>query len=128
MCLDKSLEGNGGPSGDVPLLYEGQHRLALWHRSGLSAIRATAAGDGLYDLDLFAGTGVLDKVTDVDDALVAGVGALEAGVMRLCGVVMILSRWVRGCARLSGVHSVFSLSVGQSRGVREHSPGSIISC
>ena len=79
-----------------PILYEGQHRLALWHRSGLSAIRATAAGDGLYDLDLFAGTGVLDKVTDVDDALVAGVGALEAGVMRLCGVVMILSRW--GCA------------------------------
>jgi len=42
---------------------------------------------------------------DVDDALVAGVGALEAGVMRLYGVVVILGRWVRGCARLSGVHS-----------------------
>jgi len=39
--------------------------------------------NGLEDLDLFAGTGVLDKVPDVDDALVASVGALEAGVMRL---------------------------------------------
>jgi hypothetical protein len=36
---------------------------------------------GLHDLDLFAGTGVLDKVPDVDDAIVAVVGA-----------IMILSR------------------------------------
>jgi hypothetical protein len=39
---------------------------------------AAAARDGLYDLDLFAGTGVFDKVPDVDDAIGAGVGALEA--------------------------------------------------
>ena len=57
---------------------------------GLSAIRAAAAGNGLDDLDLFAGTGVLDKVPDVDDAIGAGVGALEVGVVRLYGVVMIL--------------------------------------
>jgi len=68
---------------------------------GLSAIRATAARNGLVDLDLFTGTGVLDKVPDVDGALVAGVGALEAGVMRLYGVVVILGRLVRGCARLT---------------------------
>ena len=42
-------------------------------RPGLTSVRATAAGNGLYDLDLFAGTGVLDKVPDVDDPLVAGV-------------------------------------------------------
>ena len=36
---------------------------------GLSAIRATTAGNGLDDFDLFAGTGVLDKVPDVDDAI-----------------------------------------------------------
>jgi hypothetical protein len=51
---------------------------------GLSALRATAARDGLEDLYLFAGTGVLDKVPDVDDAIGAGVGA-----------IMFLSRWVR---------------------------------
>jgi hypothetical protein len=62
---------------------------------GLSAIRAATAGDGLYDLDLFAGTGVLDKVPDVDDAIVASVGALQAGVVRLYGVVVILGGWVR---------------------------------
>jgi hypothetical protein len=66
--------------------------VSLRHRS--RAIRAAATGNGLDDLDLFAGTGVLDKVPDVDDALVAGVGALEAGVMRLYGVVVILG-WVR---------------------------------
>jgi hypothetical protein len=60
-----------------------------------SFFRAAAAGNGLYDLGLFAGTGVLDKVPDVDDAIGAGVRALEAGVMRLYGVVMILGGWVR---------------------------------
>jgi hypothetical protein len=62
---------------------------------GLSAIRALAAGNGLDHFDLFAGTEVLDKVSDVDDALVAGVGALKAGVVRLYGVVVILSGSVR---------------------------------
>jgi hypothetical protein len=67
---------------------------------GLSAIRATAAWEGLEDLDLSACTGVLDKVPDVDDSLVADVGALKAGVTRLHGVVVILGRvrWV--CAKL----------------------------
>jgi len=101
---------------------------ALVIRVGLSAIRASPTRDGVHDLDLFASTGVLNKVPDVDDAISAGVGAFEASVMRLYSVVVILG-WVRvGCARPFGVHSVFSLSVGQSRGVREHSPGSIISC
>jgi hypothetical protein len=67
---------------------------------------AATAGNDRYYLDLFAATGVHDKVSDVDDALVTSVGAIEAGVMRLYGVVVILSRWVRvGCARLCGVHS-----------------------
>ena len=83
---------------------------------GLSAIRAT-----------FAGTGVLDKVPEVDDAIDTGVGAIEAGVMRLYGVVMILSRWVRGCARLCGVHEDCSFVV-RSRGGRRPSPGSMVSC
>jgi hypothetical protein len=75
---------------------------------------AAAAWHGLYDLDLFAATGVLDKVPDVDDTIVAGVGALEAGVMRLYGIVVILlGRWVRGCARLCGVHSFTSFPVGR---------------
>jgi hypothetical protein len=55
--------------------------------AGLSTIRATAAGSGLYDLDLLAGTGVLDKMPDVDDAIVAGVGALVMVVVRLSGWV-----------------------------------------
>ena len=52
---------------------------------------ASPTRHGLEDLDLFASTGVLDKVTDVHDALVAGVGALETRVVRLYGVVVILS-------------------------------------
>jgi hypothetical protein len=68
---------------------------------GLSAICAAAAGNGLYDLDLFAATRVLDKVPDVDVAICAGVVALEAGVMRFYGIVVILDRGVRvGCAKL----------------------------
>jgi len=49
---------------------------------GLSAIRAAAARNGLDDLNLFA---VLadDLVPDVDNAIGADVGALEAGVVRL---------------------------------------------
>ena len=65
---------------------------------GLSAIRAAAARDGLYDLDLFAGTGVLDKMPDVDDALEAGVGAF----------VLVVGGRVEGIAGWrypGGVHS-----------------------
>jgi hypothetical protein len=58
---------------------------------------AAAARNGLYDLDLFAGTGVLDKVPDVDDAIGAGVGMI---------LVVICSRWVRGLrGRLIHVNS-----------------------
>ena len=60
---------------------------------------ASPTRNGLDDFDLFAGTGVLDNMPDVDDAIVADVGALKAGVMRLYSVVLGLSRWVRvGCA------------------------------
>jgi hypothetical protein len=78
------------------------------YRGGLSTIRATAAGNGLDHLGLFTVVAV-DQMTDVDDALVAGVGtqALKAGVVRLYSVVVILNGWVRvGCARLFGVHSL----------------------
>jgi hypothetical protein len=47
-------------------------------RPGLLSVRTTAAGNGLYDFDLFAGTGVLDKVPDVDEAIGTGVGRSEA--------------------------------------------------
>jgi hypothetical protein len=40
--------------------------------------RALAARNGLEDFRLFVGTGILDKVPDVDDAIGAGVvGAIE---------------------------------------------------
>jgi hypothetical protein len=38
----------------------------------------SAAQDGLYDLDLFTSTGVLDKMPEVHDAISAGVRALQA--------------------------------------------------
>jgi hypothetical protein len=59
--------------------------------SRLLAGDTLAARDGLEDLDLFAGTGVLDNMPDVDDVLVAGVGALVLTVVLLGGWV----RWVR---------------------------------
>jgi hypothetical protein len=65
-----------------------------WAPYALAVFRALAAGHGLEDFRLFVGTGVLDKVPDVDDAIGTGVGALEANVMRLYGVV-ILGGWVR---------------------------------
>jgi hypothetical protein len=58
---------------------------------------ASPTRNGLDDLDLFAGV-TYDQAADEDDALVAGVRALEAGVMRLYGVVLLLAgcvRWVR---------------------------------
>jgi hypothetical protein len=73
---------------------------------GLSAIRAAAAGHAL----------VLDDAAKEHPAVYAGVGALEAGVVRLYGVVVLLgSGWVHvGCARLCGVHSVPPFSVGRA--------------
>ena len=75
--------------------------------AGLSAIRAAAARHALV-LDDLAIKVVLgfDNAAKEHPAVHAGVGALEAGVVRLYAVVVILGRWVRvGCARLSRVHS-----------------------
>jgi hypothetical protein len=77
--------------------------------AGLSTIRASPTRNGLDDLDLFAVV-TDDQMTDVDDALVAGVGALKAGVMRLNSVVGILSRWVR-MGWLDSVVSTVNLQV-----------------
>jgi hypothetical protein len=54
---------------------------------------ASATRHGLYDLDDVV---LVDQIADEDDAISAGVGALEAGVMRLYGVVVMLGGWVRG--------------------------------
>jgi hypothetical protein len=70
----------------------------------LAAIPAAAAGHSLYDLDLFAV--LFDHMADVDGAVVAGVGALEASVVGLYCVVVILGGWVRGCARLFVDHGI----------------------
>jgi len=68
---------------------------------GLSAIRASPTRDGVHDLGLFAGTGVLDKVPDVDNAIGAGVGALVLVEVE----IVISGSWVRmGCTRLLHVH------------------------
>jgi hypothetical protein len=84
---------------------------------GLSAIRAAAAWHALV-LDNLAIKVVLglDNAAKEHPAVNAGVGALEAGVMRLYGVVVILGgrvRWVRGrlihvnlLARLAGSRGV----------------------
>ena len=74
----------------------------------LRLVGTPAARYGFYTLDLIA---VLadDEMAEEDGAVHAGTGAqaLETGVVRLYGVVVILSRWVRvGCARLCGVHSL----------------------
>ncbi len=76
---------------------------------------ATAARNEVDDLYLFAGTGVLDKMPDVDDALYTGVGALEAGVMRLYGGVVIPGGWVRVVRYSHGVNLLVRLA--GSRGV-----------
>ena len=54
---------------------------------------ASPTRNGLYDLDLFAV--LFDQVPDVDDAIVAGVGTLQASVVRLYGVIVIFGGWVR---------------------------------
>ena len=63
----------------------------------LAAAAATVGGFPLL--------AVLVLVSNEDEALQAGVGALEAGVVRLYGVV-VLGGWVRGMrGRLLLVHS-----------------------
>src|ERR671911_113720 len=55
----------------------------------------------------------LDNAAKEHPAVHAGVGALEAGVVRLYAVVVIVSGWVRvGCARLCGVHEAPPLGPG----------------
>jgi hypothetical protein len=53
-------------------------------------------------LRLLARVRVEDDLAYADPAIVAGVGVLVL-------VVLLFGRWVRGCARLSGVHSSASL-------------------
>jgi hypothetical protein len=80
-----------------------RNQVAIFQTFGTVALAvvagATSARNGLEDLDLF--TVVADnEMTDEDGTIGAHVGALEAGIMRLYGVVLILSGWVRRCARL----------------------------
>jgi hypothetical protein len=89
-------------------------------RVGLSAIRAATARVGGFPL-----LAILVYVADEYPAANACVGALEAGIVRLYGVVVILDgwvRWVRG--RLIRVNLLVRLAgAGECLG---HSPGSII--
>ena len=63
-----------GESGGVPhSLRRSAQACTCDTGAGPSAIRAAAAGNGLEDFRLFTGTGVLDKMPDVDDAIGAGV-------------------------------------------------------
>jgi len=67
-----------------------------------ASFAAAAARHGLYDLDLFTGTGVLDNMADIDDALYAGVRD---------DVAVLLGGWVRvGCARLIHVNLLVRLA------------------
>jgi hypothetical protein len=59
---------------------------------------ATAARNGLDDLELFAV--LFDQAADVDVPVQARVGVVSVVVE-----ILISGRWVRGCARLSRVHS-----------------------
>ncbi len=62
-------------------------------------------------------------MTDEDSAVEAGTGAqaLKAAELRLYGVVVILSRWVRGLrGRLLLVHSFTSLTCGPGSEVSHH--------
>src|SRR5215212_11972967 len=69
----------------------GPRSVVIGSRTGLSAIRATAAGYRPEYLYLAAHV-VIDHLADEHDAVVTGVGglqALEAGVVRLYGVVWL---------------------------------------
>jgi hypothetical protein len=67
-------------------------------------VGAAATRHGLEDLDLFAGTGVLDKMADVDDALVTDVRSSFA-----------FGGWVRfGCGRV--IHGGLPDRLSGSRG------------
>src|SRR5215208_991243 len=79
------------------------------HAPLVGCFSAAPTRNDLDDFDLFAV--LFDQMADVDDALVAGVGALQAGVVRLYGIVVIL-RWLRGCARLLCGHEVLSRGPG----------------
>jgi len=84
---------------------------------GLSAIRAAAARHALVldDLAIKVVLG-LDNAAKEHPAVHAGVGALQAGVMRLYGVVVNLGGWGRGmCARL--IHVNLLVRLAGSRGV-----------
>jgi hypothetical protein len=60
----------------------------------------------------------LDNAAKEHPAVHAGVGALQASVVSLNGVIAILGKWVRvGCARLFGVHSLKSFLWARLRGV-----------
>src|SRR5215218_4465444 len=80
----------------------------------LSAICAAAARSGIDDLDLFP-VFADNEMTDEDSAIVAGVGALQAGVVHLYGVVVILGAWVRVVRYSHGVNLLGRLA--GSRGV-----------
>src|SRR5215212_2507550 len=77
----------------------------------LAPLRALATEVKRVLLRLLARLGVEGDLAYRYPAVVAGVGALEAGVMRLYGVVVILRRWVRGmCAKLIHVNLLSRLA------------------
>jgi hypothetical protein len=81
------------------------------------ATRATTARVGGFPL-----LTVLVYVADEYPAVHAGVGTLQASVVRLYGVVVILNGWVRvGCARLCAVHE--APPRGPGSGVVQHLRG-----
>ena len=95
--LFAQLQGQGTPA---PVLLA--HDM---HAPLVACFSAALTRNGFEDLGLFA---VLadDEMADVDGAVHAGTGALQASVVGLNSVVVIVGGWVRvGCARLSGVHS-----------------------
>jgi hypothetical protein len=83
LCFDNRKEGEGGaPTQRSPIL-----RMSAW------AIRAAAAGHALVEDDLAIKVVLgLDNAANEHPAVHAGVGALEAGVVRFYGVVVFLSR------------------------------------
>jgi hypothetical protein len=88
--------------------YPGPCRLS----TALADIRATTAGAGGFSL-----LAVLVYVADEYPTFEAGARTLQASVVRLNGVVVIVSGWVRvGYARLCSVHSEPPSSVGRAPG------------